>query len=401
MLQGKVFLELREGNPDRFLNLCQHKNLPIFDFYETQQNESHFYTLKMYARDYKKLSVILRKTKCRVRIKKKLGPIFLFGKYRNRLVFLMGGIYFLWFLFVLTTYLWSIEIEGGFCHTKEEMLHYLKENQIMVRQKISRIHCSDIEKKIRLDYPDITWVSVERKGSKLLVSLKEVSQIKKDETYDAPCDLCATTDGIVETILCEQGTAMVHKGDSVKKGDVLISGLIQIQNEYGEEISSSYVCAKGIIKLKCIKKYTYRLPALRIEKQYTKNERKGVEIQWKNKKIISFLSRKTKGQYDIIKSDFSMTFLDSIGIPLAFKQIELCEYQEVYTPNTEKELQVIAQEKHKQYITYLKTNNLTVLSDRFTITSDADGLQSNGKIVVIAPEYEAVLLSVEERVEQP
>ena len=43
------------------------------------------------------------------------------------------------------------------------------------------------------------------------------------ETADVPCNLIAAKKGTIDSIVVRSGSAMVKKGDKVKRGDVLIS----------------------------------------------------------------------------------------------------------------------------------------------------------------------------------
>lgn len=109
----------------------------------------------------------------------------------------------------------------------------------------NRINSDEIEKEIRRKYNDISWVCAEVKGTNLIVHIKEnyITEIsaKEDKTYD----LIANRDCTIKSILVRKGKGVVKAGDKVKKGDVLISGIVDVFNESGEKIFTKLCNADG------------------------------------------------------------------------------------------------------------------------------------------------------------
>ena len=112
-----------------------------------------------------------------------------------------------------------------------------------------------IEKQIRKHYDGIGWVSVNKKGSRLLVNVREMTK-DKIITKKKPADLVASDDGKVISIVTSAGTAKVRKGKKVKKGKVLISGIVPVVGDNDEVIRKLKVRADGIVLLKNEELYT-------------------------------------------------------------------------------------------------------------------------------------------------
>lgn len=77
-----------------------------------------------------------------------------------------------------------------------------------------------------------------------------------DQTSDRACNLVATMDCTVYSIVTSAGTPLVKAGDEIKKGDQLISGTVNICNDDSEVVDTKYVPAQGIIIGQC--KIPYR-----------------------------------------------------------------------------------------------------------------------------------------------
>ena len=74
--------------------------------------------------------------------------------------------------------------------------------------------------------PELAWIWLDKSGSKVIVEVKE--RIPKPAIFDknAFCNLVATKDGVIDSMVVKNGTPMISLGDSVQRGDILVSGLI-------------------------------------------------------------------------------------------------------------------------------------------------------------------------------
>ena len=78
------------------------------------------------------------------------------------------------------------------------------------------------------DFADISWVSVGIHGTDATIRLAETIGGVEIIDKETPCDIVASTDGVILQITAERGTPLVAAGDVVKKGDVLISSALTI-----------------------------------------------------------------------------------------------------------------------------------------------------------------------------
>ena len=60
--------------------------------------------------DFKRLSEVARKTKCKIRIKKKRGIPFLLNKYRKRKLFVILLLIISLLIYISSNYVWNIDI---------------------------------------------------------------------------------------------------------------------------------------------------------------------------------------------------------------------------------------------------------------------------------------------------
>ncbi|MBR1955283.1 MAG: sporulation protein YqfD, partial [Clostridia bacterium] len=83
---------------------------------------------------------------------------------------------------------------------------------------------------------DVMYAVVTRKGAVLYVDTIAKKQIDAPIDMHKRRDIVATCDGVVQSVLCEQGTPIVKVGDVVKAGDVLIEGTRRFNDDTREDV---------------------------------------------------------------------------------------------------------------------------------------------------------------------
>ena len=99
--RGFLLVRLSGYSPERFLNLCSNHNILIWDL----KNRDGCYEFHISIAGYRRLKPLLKKTKTRVTIKKRIGFPFFLYRYRKRKVFFAGIVLCIAFLLYLTTFI--------------------------------------------------------------------------------------------------------------------------------------------------------------------------------------------------------------------------------------------------------------------------------------------------------
>ena len=89
-------------------------------------------------------------------------------------------------------------------------------------------------------------------------------------------DLIAEKDGIIQEIVTRSGVPMVHAGDEVKAGDLLVSGRVEIKNDSQEVVGYQYVNADADIKIKTKENYEDVLDLSYTVKKYEKQKKRQI-----------------------------------------------------------------------------------------------------------------------------
>ena len=254
--RGFLLVRLSGYSPERFLNLCSNHNILIWDL----TNQSDYYEFHISIAGYRKLKPLLKKTRTKIIILKRIGFPFFLYRYRKRKLFFAGILLCIGFLTYLTTYIWLIDINGNSLITDDTILTFLEEEKSSFGARKKEIDCAKLEEALRTKYDNIIWASVRLNGTKMTIDIQENLITKEDSAEetakpDGAYDLVAEKEGVVSSIITRNGTPMVKAGSQVQKGDLLVASQLEIYNDSGEITNYVYVTADADILAQTT--YTY------------------------------------------------------------------------------------------------------------------------------------------------
>ena len=228
-------------------------------------------------KDFKRLKSIARKTNVLLRITEKHGFPFLLILGRRRSLWVGGLAAFFLLICLSSFYVWDISFEGNHRFTDETLLHFMATVPVQCGMRKSRISCTELEKRIRNAFPEISWVSAELTGTRLTIHLRENDGILKAETEpETPCELTAGTDGTVTRIIVRNGKARVKVGDTVKAGDVLVSGELPLYDDFEALVKINKVHADAEVYAKTTRTVEWKCPETKEIRARTGKRRRGI-----------------------------------------------------------------------------------------------------------------------------
>ena len=227
---------------ERFINNCINNKIFLWGL---KRKSSTLLTVNVNINNFKKIHNIARKTKCKVKINSKKGLPIIFHRYRKRKLFLFLLVPIALLVFISSTYIWNIEIVGAENIDTVELLSQLNEEGVSIGKKKSSVDSKNVINSIRLKRSDIAWLSIDMKGTNVIVTLVEAEEKPEIIDKNEYCNVVAAERGVITKVTADTGTAVVKVGDIVEKGDVLIGGYMQ-----GKYTDTRYVHAKGEVKAK-------------------------------------------------------------------------------------------------------------------------------------------------------
>ena len=251
--KGYLLIRVTGYGSRRFVNLCRNHGIELW-LIRYDDSEDMLYC-RIFLKDFYKLRPIARKCKVWAVVKERSGFPFVIEMMRRRLSFFVGVAVFIFLLMFLSSRIWGISIKGQSVHTRESLLKYLDSHNVYGGMAVKDVECSTIREELRHSFDDISWVSVELRGSRILIKLKEAQLVQENKEEETPASLVAEDAGTVISIVTSRGTANVRAGDKVKKNKVLISGVDKITGDGDELVRKRRVRAEGKVVVESVKKY--------------------------------------------------------------------------------------------------------------------------------------------------
>ena len=376
-IKGYIILELCGDSKERFINLCKNKEIELLQLFMI--NDKWF--CKMQCNDFLKIKDLIKKTGCVCRIKEKRGLYFLLRKIKERKGLILGSVFFLLILAQCSGRIWSISVDGGFLHTREQILQVMAE-ELGIYGGISgnQIDCFEIEKKLRLDYNEIGWISVEKKGCRLHVMLNESTMPKEYIQNEYASHIVASQDGIVRKVEVMSGVPMVKEGDAVKKGDILISGVLTFEGDYDEILRKEPVGANGKVYLESEFSYQAGYSLLYEQKNYHK-KRFGLEFFLLGQKIFSYIPRYSEGKYDIMSIDIVPFCFEDYRAPVLLKKHKLLAYDSALITVSEKDILQKADADWNAFLSDWQSQGVQIIRSDYSLNSGLKKCTVTGTII--------------------
>lgn len=238
---GFVAFKAGGGFGERFINLCEDANIPLWNI----ENKKGEITACTSVGGYRKIRKASKESGMKTRLLKKSGLRFIISENKVRSGLAVGAIAFMLILITLSQFAWRIEVIGNTEIEDETILSVYEEYGVKTGVKISDLDLGQITEKVLERLTDISWASVNKKGSMLCIEVREKRKIP--ELYDAsvPTNVVASEDGLVLSSDILRGTEEVKVGSAVRKGDLLISGIV-VHRDGTEELlhADGYVRAE-------------------------------------------------------------------------------------------------------------------------------------------------------------
>lgn len=226
-IRGYVVITVFGKNKEQFLNLALQQNLNVYDV-EWQNSDEPRIIAKVDQREIGKLRHIARRTRCRFKLGKRRGLPFFCRYLKKRKMLAVGLLIFCVGLYVLSGFIWFVKV------TPQEQIKHLDEDEVLalcedygVRPGVwgRSIDYDAIAKQLMIEVPELSWVSVQRRGALVQINVAERDIWTEEENNATLGAIWANRKAMIEEVLIKHGEAVVSPGDVVAKGALLVSPL--------------------------------------------------------------------------------------------------------------------------------------------------------------------------------
>ena len=122
--------------------------------------------------------------------------------------------------------IWDVRIEGNEALPSSLIEYELAESGLLVGGLWASVDRSDAEASVLGKTDGLAWININRRGGVAYVVVAEKSGEEPPSVAVGYSNIVARCDCVIEEISVKRGVAMVQVGDAVKRGDLLISGVV-------------------------------------------------------------------------------------------------------------------------------------------------------------------------------
>ena len=358
-IHNYIVIEISGWERERFVNLCCRRGITFYNC----QCVKETIRARITRQDYFKTMELRRKCHVHIKVLKKHDIEFLFARYRRNYSIIAGFVTAFVLMFIASRFVWSIEFDGNYIYTDYAMLRFLNEHGISTGDKVKSIDTESIEKAIKDELSQVTWVNVRIEGNILKVSIDES---KADELHSTTNDgnIISGYSGVIEYIITRSGTPKVTVGDEVSEGDILVENTLYVPDDYEENIQQFQTQAQADILIRTQLSWDKEINAVYADKIYTGRNLK---------------------EYDKVVNDENIKIANLIALPVSVQKITLNEYKENETEYSEEEAAAILNEKAERFIKHLKENEVQINDYHVNIERSGDKYIAHGDIDATVP----------------
>ena len=134
---------------------------------------------------------------------------------------------------ILSAFIWSVSIENAAPEMEDNIMETLhKQFDLKPALSIRQLpKAYEIRQHILSNNPELSWVFVERHGSKLTLKLQSAPKVEKKPEKPNSGHLIAKTSGVVTHWNIVRGERLFSKNMTVFRGDVLVSGIVRFNDK--------------------------------------------------------------------------------------------------------------------------------------------------------------------------
>lgn len=287
-------------------------------------------------------------------------------RYRKRWGLYMGAVLSVLILWLSGRVIWCINITGNPTVPDSEIIEILESLGCGVGDTFEDIDFDILHNRFLMKSENIGWIAVNMNGTYANVEVREIIA-GKEEDAKGFYNVVAAEDGQIVQMAAVEGKPVCEIGDTVLKGELLISGAIS----YKEDTMSRFESADGSVFANVYRDFVVEMPLEMEKKVYT-----GREITKKSLRFFKFdINLFVKGG---ISSGFCDTMIvnkqiylfHTVPLPLHLNKTVYREFENKRVTVTEQEAGRLARIEYKKKL-------LEVLGDaqivKKTVSESFDG----------------------------
>ncbi len=263
---SKVFLQFISARPDLVLNQLAEAGVILMDVH---YKDALTVEMRLYARQRKTAESIIKKNYGEIKKVRGSGTQLLTDHCLKRPIVVVGLVLFFLSACFLPGRILFLTVTGNETISEKRILEEAERAGITFGIRGKEIRSEEIKNRMLMALPEVQWVGINTSGCIATIHVRERTQTEIDTGLSRHVShIVAQQDGIITDMSVEKGTPLVVPGQSVRTGDILVSGYadygykLMAQNAMGEIMAhtmhkNTFITLKPTAKRGALlKKYT-------------------------------------------------------------------------------------------------------------------------------------------------
>lgn len=324
-LLGYVEARAEGAFPERLLNLCAQNRVAFWRL--CWQDETSF-TFRVRLADWKRVEALAQRAMCTLTVSGRRGGLSAVLRWRKRWGFAAGVALAFLAVFVLSRFVLVVEVTGNESVSSAVILSELQRLGVRPGVYGPALDRIELANEALLSLPELSFMAINLHGTRIEVVVREATPAPELLDESTPADIVAAADGIILDLKVSAGQALFEVGDTVARGEVLISGDVELPKAEGSDydIGKLVVRAAGAVTARTWRIMEASAPLTAQAKEYTGGEmtRYSVKILWGS---VDFYGNSgiSYGKYDKITVAYPLTLFGQ-ELPFSLTAVTYREY---------------------------------------------------------------------------
>jgi len=269
------------------------------------------------------------------------GIFGVFWRKKGRAWLFVGALIGVFLIYLSTFFVWSVKIEGEGDIPEREILDTLERHGFHEGVLKSRVDVNELAALFLADRLEFSFCSVNISGAVAYVELQQRSPTRYPEPEEDPYNIVSDSDGVVVRVEAENGVPEVKVGDTVTKGQLLVSGIVE------NTVNTAFrlVRAEGRVWARVEDVMRFEVPLEYTEKRYT-GEKSATLLRVLGKRV-GFSKMPKKGEFDIVSS-IEVPEIFGRELPFRLERLTYAFYKEKTVTLTESEALIFAHDLYRK-----------------------------------------------------
>ena len=168
---------------------------------------------------------IVERSGASCKVIKKEGLLWMLRGIAKRPVLITGSVVFLLLSFLLSHRVLFVKVIGNENIPSRMIIQKAERCGVRFGEKSSSVRSEDVKNQLLKQLPQLQWIGITTRGCVATIQVKERSRSTAVKTADNTISsIIAKTDGVITEMTVLRGEPLVFPGQSVREGDILVSG---------------------------------------------------------------------------------------------------------------------------------------------------------------------------------